>query len=772
MTADTEPDPTAPRSEIDFLGGDDSHVFRHVIVWISALNAAYLGLRWFSGGDLSRAVAPVVILAGGPLAWWLNRHGSTRASFVLYFWLLWVALAVQASLRAGVANPALHGFSVLILLGGWALGLRQGVLLGIASMAATAAMAWLQTTGRWAPLPFDDTFGMWLTAVLTWACGLAMLILVLPRHWQQFDRVRDLNRALEASVLQLEARTQALERAEQRYAAVRAAAPLPIAITRISDGQCIEVNPAWVQLFGWSREEAVGRTALELGMWQRKAHRDVWIEAFRREGRSVGIVAEMNTRGGRVVTVRLFAEPVEYDNEQYVLVQFLDETERVAAQARVQQLNGELAARVAELETQRDALERSERRLQRMAAAIPLPLTISTLADGRYVDVNAAWVRDFGWAREEAIGHTSLEIGFWPDKQTRDRALASLRRGESMQGDEVDVRRRDGSTARLRIFAELAESGGERVLVAAFLDDSERLAAQARIEQLNAELELRVGERTQELGARNAELATALDDLRRTQEELLQSEKLSSMGRLVAGVAHELNTPIGNALTAATTIRDTAGEFAAALEGGNLKRSQLSGFVAHVNDGADLTVRSLTRAADLVASFKKVAIDQASERRREFDLAETVGEVLDTLRPSLKGQPWHIVVEVPPDIVMEGYPGPLDQVLINLIMNATLHAFEGRKAGTITVRAQVVDAETVALSCIDDGVGIPTQNIDRIFDPFYTTRLGRGGSGLGLTIVHRIVTRLLGGQVAVTSSPGGGTTFTVRMPRVAPRVVV
>src|SRR5262249_37175745 len=151
--------------------------------------------------------------------------------------------------------------------------------------------------------------------------------------------------------------------------------------------------------------------------------------------------------------------------------------------------------------------------------------------------------------------------------------------------------------------------------------------------------------------------------------------KLSALGHLVAGVAHELNTPIGNAMTAATTLSDTAQDFARRVHKGEVKRSQFDVFIERIVDGSELTARSLRRAAELLASFKQVAVDQASERRRSFDLAEVVGEVVDTLRPTLQQQPWAVVVDIPPDLRMDSHPGPLGQILINLVMNATIHAF-------------------------------------------------------------------------------------------------
>lgn len=283
-----------------------------------------------------------------------------------------------------------------------------------------------------------------------------------------------------------------------------------------------------------------------------------------------------------------------------------------------------------------------------------------------------------------------------------------------------------------------------------------------------ATLEARVQGRTAELSASNDELRHTLHTLDIARDELVRGEKLASLGSLVAGVAHELNTPIGNAAVAATTLQDQFNEFQQVLKEGQLRRSDLDRFVNTCREGNDLILRSLNRSRELVASFKQVAVDQASERRRYFDLAELLSDVLRTLRPGLKGGRWQISEHVPATIQCDGYPGPLGQVLTNLIMNAVLHGFEGRSEGHIEIKASPVDRTSVRIEVSDNGRGIPAGQLDKIFDPFFTTRLGQGGSGLGLTICHNIVTTLLGGRISVESTPGKGTCFALVIPLTAP----
>lgn len=321
------------------------------------------------------------------------------------------------------------------------------------------------------------------------------------------------------------------------------------------------------------------------------------------------------------------------------------------------------------------------------------------------------------------------------------------------------------------LSAELIDYNGQEALLSMFVDVTDRKRIEAELHGLNEALEQRVAERTAELAASNQELSSAMATLTRTQDELVHSEKLASLGKLVAGVAHELNTPIGNALTASSTVTGVARQFVKTMESGTVRRSALTSFVSQMHDGANLIERSLYRAADLLASFKQVAIDQASERRRPFDLAHVVRDVVDTLRPTLKAQPWVIEVTIPDGIAMESFPGPIDQIVINLVMNATIHAFAGRDHGRVCLAVENLAADTLDLVCSDDGVGIPSEHLGRVFDPFFTSRLGHGGSGLGLSITHRLTTQVLGGQISLSSVVGEGTRFVLHLPRQAPEVV-
>jgi signal transduction histidine kinase len=204
---------------------------------------------------------------------------------------------------------------------------------------------------------------------------------------------------------------------------------------------------------------------------------------------------------------------------------------------------------------------------------------------------------------------------------------------------------------------------------------------------------------------------------------------------------------------------------------GTLKKSAFENFMLRVKEGTQLTLRSLERSVSLIASFKQVAVDQDSERRRTFDLAQTLNEVLDTLRPGIKRSRLQLEVAFCDGVSMDSFPGPLGQVVINLVTNAINHGFDGLDAGTIRISVDLQFVGTVRVSIEDDGVGIPTEHLGQIFDPFFTTKLGRGGSGLGLSISHRITAKVLGGSITVHSVVGQGTRFDLVLPVKAPSVV-
>ncbi len=285
---------------------------------------------------------------------------------------------------------------------------------------------------------------------------------------------------------------------------------------------------------------------------------------------------------------------------------------------------------------------------------------------------------------------------------------------------------------------------------------------------LNLQLEQRVAERTKELEETNHNLRESLENNTRMRDLLVTSEKLAALGRLVAGVAHEMNTPIGNAVMAISTLKDGQRDLQKAIADG-LRKSDLDKFLEHSEQGLDIAERNVDRAAELVSSFKHVARDQTSSIRRKFELSEMISEVLLTLHPMLKRSPHALRTDIEDGLNLDSYPGVIGQILTNLVTNALNHAWDNGKVGTLSVSAHRSDKDGwIRISVADDGKGIPEVMRKKVFEPFFTTRMGRGGTGLGLNIAHNGAQNVLGGDLDFECPSDGGTTFHLDIPLVAP----
>ncbi len=265
-------------------------------------------------------------------------------------------------------------------------------------------------------------------------------------------------------------------------------------------------------------------------------------------------------------------------------------------------------------------------------------------------------------------------------------------------------------------------------------------------------------------------LETAYADLKETQDSLVQAEKMASLALLVAGVAHEINTPVGIAYGCSTHLASKTRALTEAFEKGAMKKSDLVAYVAAAGESSRLIEQNLTRAAELIQSFKRVAVDQTSQERRRFELRTYLEEIITSLGPRLRKSPHKVAIDCPDDVKMDSYPGALSQIITNLVINALTHAFHDQAEGRMALTVEETPEEEVEIRFSDDGAGIPADNLSRVFEPFFTTKRGTGGSGLGLHIVFNLVTQSLGGRISVDSTPQRGTTFVVRIPKSAPRM--
>ena len=284
----------------------------------------------------------------------------------------------------------------------------------------------------------------------------------------------------------------------------------------------------------------------------------------------------------------------------------------------------------------------------------------------------------------------------------------------------------------------------------------------------------RAEQATTKLNKLNKDLAYTIEqktlELESAQESLVQSEKLASLGALVAGISHELNTPIGTALTVTTTLQERTHQLSNYIASGALSKKVMNNYLSDLDESTQILYSSLNAAIELIASFKQLSVDQTSQQRRVFNLKQTLDEVTTTHKHLLRNTPIQLIDLVEEDVHMDSFPGAIIQVLNNLIQNAMNHAFENDADGKITLTTKVLD-EDIEVTLSDNGLGIAADQLHKVFDPFYTTKMGQGGTGLGLHIVHSIITGILGGNVTINSRHGGvnsGTDFLIKLPKVAP----
>jgi signal transduction histidine kinase len=301
-------------------------------------------------------------------------------------------------------------------------------------------------------------------------------------------------------------------------------------------------------------------------------------------------------------------------------------------------------------------------------------------------------------------------------------------------------------------------------------DAKDEVGAMARAVEVFRENAIAKREAEDGLRASKEKAESALLELNAAQQNLIDAERLAALGGLVAGVAHEVNNPIGISLTVASSFARRTDQFEAEMKSGTtLRRSQLEEFVRSSRDASQQLVGNLHRAAELIQSFKQVAVDRSHAERRQFSLSEATDQIIASLRPVLKRSPITLSVDVPEGLVVDGFPGSYGQILTNLFLNAANHAFPDGRSGAITISAKPRGNDDIEIIFADNGAGMTPDVQRQAFDPFFTTRRNDGGTGLGLHIVYNLVTQQLGGRMMLESRLGQGTTFRIIMPRAARR---
>jgi PAS domain S-box-containing protein len=501
------------------------------------------------------------------------------------------------------------------------------------------------------------------------------------------------------------------------------------------DGQLLDANPALARIIGYDTSSELMR---EIGDIARTIYVDPKARAeyqlrMERDGTVRGFEYQVRQRDRAVLWLSDSATAVRDENGH--VVRYEGVVRDITDQRRAE-----------------EAIAEGRRVLQLVVDTVPAVINVKN-ADLRYILMNRYMAGIFGIEPGDAIGRTTSDL---------------MSHYGAAKTDESDRR--------------VLESGKELGFYEEEYEDSSGVMRQwlvnklpirgvdGRIENI-VTVALDIGDRKrseQEMRQAKDAAEAALRNLRETQNSLIEAEKLAALGRLVAGVAHEVNNPVGISLTVASSLERKIAVFAEEVARGNLRRSSLNEFVATNRDAASQLVANLNRAAELIQSFKQVAADRNYSDKRTFDLGELTEQVVMSLRPGLRKHNVTLTVDCEPNLTMNSYPGPYGQVLTNLFLNSLAHAFPEGNGGKVDINVRGIGLHNVEILFSDNGCGMSSDVRRKAFDPFFTTRRDQGGTGLGLHIVYSIVTNRLGGRLDLHSRSGEGTRISIVLPRVAP----
>src|SRR5215208_1104173 len=500
-------------------------------------------------------------------------------------------------------------------------------------------------------------------------------------------------------------------------------------------GALLNANPALAKIMGYDtpRELIRGIGDITDTIYVDPAARAEYRQMMERDGMVREFEYQVRQRGGAILWLSDSATAVR--DETGKIIRYEGTVRDITDQKRAE-----------------DAVAEGRRLLQQVIDTVPAVINLKD-KQLRYILMNRYMAGIFGIEPADAIGRTTTDLmsryGAQKTDENDKRVLASGRELGFYEEEYLDV------------------SGNLRQWL---VNKLPLLNADGEIENI-VTVALDIGERKrgeQEMRKAKDAAEAALRNLRETQNSLIEAEKLAALGRLVAGVAHEVNNPVGISLTVASALERKTANFTAEVARGELRRSSLTDFLETSRDASSQLVANLNRAAELIQSFKQVAADRNYSDQRSFDLGDLTEQVVMSLRPGLRKHNLTLTVDCQPNLIMNSYPGPYGQVLTNLFLNSVAHAFPEGKPGTVDIQVRESGKDNVEIIFSDNGIGMSLDVRRRAFDPFFTTRRDQGGTGLGLHIVYSIVTNRLGGRLNLHSEPGNGTRIQIILPRVAP----
>ena len=500
-------------------------------------------------------------------------------------------------------------------------------------------------------------------------------------------------------------------------------------------GALLNANPALARMMGYDTPEGLIRGIGDISenIYANPAARAEYQYLMQRDGMVREFEYQVRQRGGAILWLSDSATAVR--DEKGEIIRYEGTVRDITDQKRAE-----------------DAIAEGRRLLQQVIDTVPAVINVKD-RQLRYILMNRYMAGIFGIEPADAIGRTTSDL---------------MSRYGAQKTDEND--KRVLAVGRELGFYEEAYLDSAGNLRHWLVNKLPLLDADGEIERI-VTVALDIGERKRgEAEMRKAKDAAeaALRNLRETQNSLIEAEKLAALGRLVAGVAHEVNNPVGISLTVASSLERKTALFAAEVARGDVRRSSLNDFLETSRDASSQLVANLNRAAELITSFKQVAADRNYSDQRVFDLGDLTEQVVMSLRPGLRKHHLTLTVDCQPNLTMNSYPGPYGQVLTNLFLNAVAHAFPDGRPGAVHIEVRESGKDNVEIIFSDNGCGMSLDVRRRAFDPFFTTRRDQGGTGLGLHIVYSIVTNRLGGRLDLDSQPGGGTRIQMILPRVAP----
>ncbi len=546
----------------------------------------------------------------------------------------------------------------------------------------------------------------------------------------------------------------AMRLSARNYQALFDHSPDAVLVRDVNSGEIVDCNPRFREMFGYAKDQLHGLTPAELSANEPAydgAALQRWADRVNYEGAQF-FEWRSKRKDGSVFWSEVSMTRFEMAHGQRTVSTIRDISDRKQAEAM--------------------AIE-FEHSLQQVYQNLPVAV-FAINARHQITFWNPHMTRLTGVHANDVVGTTDTWRGIYPSARpclldvlvagTKTEDLNRFYPGKlyessiipgAIEGEDYFAHLDDGHGMWIRYCAApLRDAQGQITgAIETLIDVTQLKRTQTTLEEVNRDLEARVE-------ARNVELKHAMG-------QLVQSEKLAALGSLVAGIAHELNTPIGNVMTVASTMKEEVADFSQRLVSGSARRSDVERSAARLQEASILIERNAVKAAKLISDFKEVAVDQSSTRRRSFALQDVVSDVLTTTSPAFKMTKHQVSMDIARELVLDSYPGPLEQVLTNFLTNSLNHGFEGMTEGRITIHAHQ-DGDHLVLEYADNGCGIATANLQHIFEPFYTTKLGHGGSGLGLYIVYNLISNVLGGSITPHSTPGSGMRFVLRLPVNAP----